>query len=95
MGKAMLKICKTLFTKLNDAGIKYCHWKSNEHLEAGLAGETITNLSSTIEESADMAMQISASTDQQTEAMSQLVKAVQSIKEASSQASVSFTKAGL
>ena len=36
----MLQICKELFGKWNDYSIKYCHWKSNEHLAAGLNGET-------------------------------------------------------
>lgn len=62
---------------------------------AGLAGVTILNLSSTIEESANMAMQISDSTGQQTKAMSELLKAVQSIKQASSHASTSFREVGL
>ena len=62
---------------------------------AGLAGDTISDLSSTIEKSANTAFQISASTEQQTKAMTELVKAVQSIKEASSQASTSFKEAGL
>jgi len=62
---------------------------------AGLAGETISNLSSTIEESANMALQISDSTEQQAKAMDELLKAVQSIKNASSHASTSFRDAGL
>ena len=36
----MLKICKSLFTSWNHADIKYCHWKSNEHLLEGLMGLT-------------------------------------------------------
>ena len=36
----MLNISKQLFTAWNDAGILYCHWKSNEHLLPGLEGET-------------------------------------------------------
>ena len=62
---------------------------------AGRAGETIHDLSSTIEESARVALQISASTQQQANAIDQLVKAVQSIKEANSQTSTTFKAAGL
>jgi methyl-accepting chemotaxis protein len=62
---------------------------------AGRAGETIKDLSSTIEESARVALQISASTQQQANAIDQLVKAVQSIKEANSQTSTTFKAAGL
>lgn len=29
-----------LFHAWNDSGIEYCHWKSNEHLLAGLCGDT-------------------------------------------------------
>ena len=36
----MLDICKQLFHQWNDQEIKYCHWKSNEHLMEGLDGET-------------------------------------------------------
>lgn len=36
----MLEVCKILFSQWNDNQIKYCHWKSNEHLEEGLNGET-------------------------------------------------------
>ncbi|MBQ9117469.1 MAG: hypothetical protein IJY04_10630 [Clostridia bacterium] len=36
----MLDICKKLFTAWNEAGVRYCHWKSNEHLEEGLDGLT-------------------------------------------------------
>lgn len=35
-----LIITKKLFDKLNNLKIVYCHWKSNEHLLEGLAGET-------------------------------------------------------
>ena len=35
----MLKVCKDLFDKWNDS-VRYCHWKSNEHLEEGLDGKT-------------------------------------------------------
>lgn len=37
---SMLKISKELFTSWNDAGLLYCHWKSNEHLLPGLDGDT-------------------------------------------------------
>ena len=36
----MLDVCKQLFHQWNDQEIKYCHWKSNEHLMEGLDGET-------------------------------------------------------
>lgn len=36
----MLGICKELFFQWNENLIKYCHWKSNEHLEEGLNGKT-------------------------------------------------------
>lgn len=36
----MLQISKNLFTQWNNKGLLYCHWKSNEHLEPGLNGET-------------------------------------------------------
>lgn len=36
----MLEVCKQLFCQWNDQAIKYCHWKSNEHLMEGLDGET-------------------------------------------------------
>lgn len=38
--REILNISKVLFDKWNDNGIKYCHWKSNEHLYEGLIGET-------------------------------------------------------
>jgi len=31
---------RLLFRRLNDAGIRYCHWKSNEHLDPSLTGGT-------------------------------------------------------
>lgn len=37
---AQLEIVRRLFQRLNENGIRYCHWKSNEHLDAALAGET-------------------------------------------------------
>jgi hypothetical protein len=33
-----------LFDALHEHDIRYCHWKSNEHLLAGLAGETDLDL---------------------------------------------------
>lgn len=36
----MLKICKKLFYEFNKMNIRYCHWKSNEHLTEGLEGKT-------------------------------------------------------
>ncbi len=36
----MLEISRRLFDELNCNQIKYCHFKSNEHLEAGLDGDT-------------------------------------------------------
>lgn len=36
----MLNISKDLFKSWNDAGLLYCHWKSNEHLLPGLDGDT-------------------------------------------------------
>lgn len=36
----MLEICKKLFDQWNYHKVRYCHWKSNEHLMQGLDGET-------------------------------------------------------
>lgn len=36
----MKEICRKLFDKLNNNAIRYCHFKSNEHLEEGLDGNT-------------------------------------------------------
>lgn len=36
----MLKTIKQLLKKLDDNDIVYCHWKSNEHLEEALDGDT-------------------------------------------------------
>ncbi len=36
----MLDVSKSLFSRWNDAQLSYCHWKSNEHLMAGLEGDT-------------------------------------------------------
>lgn len=35
-----LDICTELFDEFHNQGIRYCHWKSNEHLEEGLVGTT-------------------------------------------------------
>lgn len=36
----MLENCAKLFMAWNDNNVRYCHWKSNEHLEEGLDGIT-------------------------------------------------------
>jgi len=36
----MFTTCIKFFDRLDEAGISYCHWKSNEHLEAALSGQT-------------------------------------------------------
>ena len=36
----MLKLCGDFFSELEKESVRYCHWKSNEHLEAGLDGTT-------------------------------------------------------
>ncbi len=36
----MLKISKQLFNHWNSGNVRYCHWKSNEHLMEGLDGKT-------------------------------------------------------
>lgn len=36
----MQTVCEEFFAAVDYADIPYCHWKSNEHLEAGLAGNT-------------------------------------------------------
>ncbi|MCU7904529.1 MAG: hypothetical protein KZQ76_01520 [Candidatus Thiodiazotropha sp. (ex Epidulcina cf. delphinae)] len=40
----MLKICDDLFVLLNKQEIKYCHWKSNSHLDKALSGKTDLDL---------------------------------------------------
>lgn len=35
-----LAVLTDLFSRLNEAGIRYCHWKSNEHLGASMNGAT-------------------------------------------------------
>lgn len=37
---ARLALVSSLFRHLDEAGVVYCHWKSNEHLAAGAAGRT-------------------------------------------------------
>lgn len=36
----MLESIQRMFDALHDRGIQYCHWKSNEHLEPALNGDT-------------------------------------------------------
>jgi len=36
----VLGLLRDVFDDLNRAGVRYCHWKSNEHLAAALAGDT-------------------------------------------------------
>ena len=40
----ILNICKSLFEYLNHQNIRYCHWKSNAHLEKALHGKTDLDL---------------------------------------------------
>jgi thymidylate kinase len=40
----MLELCRRFFDRLNQDGVRYCQWKSNSHLEAGLAGTTDLDL---------------------------------------------------
>jgi thymidylate kinase len=49
-----LAIALRLFAALDAAGVRHCHWKSNEHLLAGLAGETDLDLLVDPERSADV-----------------------------------------
>jgi DNA-binding LacI/PurR family transcriptional regulator len=62
---------------------------------ASRAGEAIRDLAATIEEAARVTVQIAASTHQQTNAMDQLVAAMQSAKQASTRTTVSIKEAGL
>ncbi len=39
-----LAVCTELFGRLAHEGVRYCHWKSNEHVEAALAGRTDLDL---------------------------------------------------
>lgn len=36
----MLEVCNELFALWGDKEVRYCHWKSNEHLMEGLDGDT-------------------------------------------------------
>ena len=36
----MLHVLRELFERLHAEGIRYCHWKSNEHLGPSMVGET-------------------------------------------------------
>jgi len=38
--KKELKKIKYVFSVFDDRAVRYCHWKSNQHLDAALAGET-------------------------------------------------------
>lgn len=38
--KKEIRLTEQLVGELDDRGIRYCHWKSNEHLRAGLEGRT-------------------------------------------------------
>lgn len=40
----MLDICRKIFCEWNDNNIRYCHWKSNEHILDGLQGGTDLDL---------------------------------------------------
>jgi hypothetical protein len=35
-----LQVLRTLFERLHEAGVRYCHWKSNEHLGPSMVGKT-------------------------------------------------------
>lgn len=35
-----LKVLRDLFERLHEQGIRYCHWKSNEHLGPSMVGDT-------------------------------------------------------
>ncbi len=61
---------------------------------AGRADESIRELAATVEEAARVAIQIAASTHQQANAMDQLVAAMQSIKQASAQTTISIKGSG-
>ena len=36
----MLRTCKDFFDDLDEHGVRYCHWKSNEHLDDAVDGKT-------------------------------------------------------
>ena len=42
--KGPLGICERFFDHLTQENLRYCHWKSNEHLPEALAGETDLDL---------------------------------------------------
>ena len=42
--KGPLRLCERFFARLDQEGLRYCHWKSNEHLAEALAGETDLDL---------------------------------------------------
>lgn len=35
-----LQVLRALFERLHEAGVRYCHWKSNEHLGPSMVGKT-------------------------------------------------------
>ena len=37
---ATLAVLRKLFDRIHEAGIRYCHWKSNQHLDASMIGAT-------------------------------------------------------
>lgn len=43
-GHTVLPTLAELFLALDERGVRYCHWKSNQHLGASLAGETDLDL---------------------------------------------------
>jgi hypothetical protein len=43
-GDEPLTLCRSLFARLEAEGLRYCHWKSNEHVGAALAGRTDLDL---------------------------------------------------
>lgn len=44
MMSASIATATKMLARLTDEGVRYCHWKSNSHLEAGLAGATDLDL---------------------------------------------------
>jgi len=42
--KGPLRVCQRFFELLDRENLRYCHWKSNEHLPEALAGETDLDL---------------------------------------------------
>jgi hypothetical protein len=41
---ATLAVLRRLFDRIHEAGIRYCHWKSNQHLDASMIGATDLDL---------------------------------------------------